>query len=86
MSVIALTRRVFACRDLPAVSSYLSALVPERCIVLVMNSAFAGRTDKKERWYGTDYNIGMYLIDMVCTTVKRISLFMPQSVHFLCLK
>ena len=70
MSVIALTLRVFACRDLPAVSSYLSALVPERCIVLVMNSAFAGRTDKKERWYGTDYNIGMYVMDMVCTTVK----------------
>ena len=46
------------CRDLPAVSTYLSALVPERCIVLVMNSAFAGRTSKKEKWYGTDYNIG----------------------------
>ena len=30
--------------------------MPESCILTVVHQSFAGKTDKKEKWYGTDYS------------------------------
>lgn len=42
--------------DLQAVELFLSQLTVENCIAIYKNKVFEGKTECKERWYGTQYN------------------------------
>lgn len=37
--------------------SYVEELTVDNAMVTVLSKSFAGRTDRKEKWYGTDYRV-----------------------------
>ncbi len=39
------------------VNDYLKSLTADNAVITVLSKAFEGKTDSKERWYGTDYSV-----------------------------
>jgi insulysin len=52
--------------DPQMIQEFLNYLVPENMIVSITSKAFEGKTDQKEKWYGTEYNIEKLSPD-ICT-------------------
>lgn len=47
------------------ISEMLSYLKPENCSIAISSKTFEGKTDAKEKYYGTDYKVENFSLELI---------------------
>jgi insulysin len=70
------------------VEKFVSAMMVENAMVTILSKTFEGRTDRKERWYGTDYNVRPIPDSILnrwknCEQPKKLNMNFPKPNPFI---
>ncbi|KAH7641203.1 insulin-degrading enzyme-like protein [Dermatophagoides farinae] len=68
------------------ITEHIDYLKPENCIIAISSKSFEGQTDRKEKYYGTDYKIidmGKDLIEKLKNPSRNENLKFPEPNEFI---